>query len=87
MPSLAACMAATYSASVVNKVISVEVACAPCTICQLHTSAICRLHHVQYVDCTQVQYINYKCALDALMVKDVCNVDRLVPREHLTQLV
>ena len=59
--------------------------------------------HVQYVDCTQVQYVNYtyvqhvdrtqvryvdyKCALDALMVGDAWNVDRLVPREPLTQLV
>ena len=45
------------------------------------------VHHVQYVDCTQVQYVNCKCALDVLMVKDMWNVDRLVPREPLTQLV
>ena len=59
--------------------------------------------HVQYVDCTQVQYVDYtyvqhvdrtqvqyvdcKCALDVLMVKDAWNVDRLVLREPLTQLV
>ena len=67
--------------------VPVEVACAPCTIRRLHTCAIRRLHHVQYVDCTQVQYVDYKCALDALMVKDTWNVDRLVPREPLTQLV
>ena len=45
------------------------------------------VHHVQYVDCTQVRYVDCKCALDALMVKDVWNVDRLVLREPLTQLV
>ena len=43
--------------------------------------------HVQYIDCTQVQYVDYKCALDVLMVKDAWNVNRLVPREPLTQLV
>ena len=45
------------------------------------------VHHVQYINCTQVQYVDYKCALDALMVKDVWNVNRLVPWEPLTQLV
>ena len=59
--------------------VRVEVACAPCTIC--------RLHHVQYINCTQVQYVDYKCALDVLMVKDAWNIDRLVLREPLTQLV
>ena len=43
--------------------------------------------HVQYVDRTQVRYVDCKCALDALMVKDTWNVDRLVPRKPLTQLV
>ena len=53
----------------------------------LHILLKSHVHHVQYVDCTQVQYVDYKCALDALMVKDTWNVDRLVLREPLTQLV